>query len=652
MDHDAHDAPPPPPQQQAADAPAHHPPSAPNGMDVHSPSTAPAGQPQSPRRRSPSPMRGLVTAADGPSEAEQTNGGEANGGAGGDEETPMDTDATTTAVATSTTPRPAAKQAMELSYSKLDEEARRYLIEQTHEIIIPSYSAWFDMNRIHDVETAALPEFFNARNKSKTPAVYKEYRDFMVNAYRLNPTEYLTVTACRRNLAGDVCAIMRVHAFLEQWGLINYHVDPETRPAALVPPFTGHFRVTADTPRGLQPFLPSVMQQAKHAQDAQHPGPTGPALSTAIGSTELTATTTTTTTLAVTNTTTTTVSINGNGSGPAPVAANLALRQDVYTRDASAVGTAPATETTATRTAHRCSTCGVDCTAQRYHALTVADFDLCEGCYLEGRFPSHLYSGDFVRLDHVTERVSSGTTGAGAPQWTDQETLLLLEGIEMFESDWSAVAAHVGTKSRDACVAHFLALPIEDPYVGVPMRDLGPLQFHRHAFSDAENPVLSLVSFLAATVPPTVAATVAKAAREAVAATATAEGETAEATEKLHGIAATAVGLSAARAATAAAGEEAEMRALMHSLLDLQSKKVDLKLAHFDQLEAALDWDRRVLEQEKHALFVEKLAMRRAATGAVSVESLAVGGGEAGYVPGNPFADAAGSGGEPRLVQM
>jgi hypothetical protein len=46
----------------------------------------------------------------------------------------------------------------------------------------------------------------------------------MINSYRLRPTEYLTVTACRRNLAGDVCAIMRVHALLEQWGLINYQV--------------------------------------------------------------------------------------------------------------------------------------------------------------------------------------------------------------------------------------------------------------------------------------------------------------------------------------------------------------------------------------------------------------------------------------------
>ncbi|KAK0542472.1 SWI/SNF and RSC complex subunit Ssr2 [Tilletia horrida] len=49
---------------------------------------------------------------------------------------------------------------------------------------------------------------------------------------------------------------MRVHAFLEPWGLINYQIDPETRPATLGPPSTGHFRVIIDTPRGLQPLHP------------------------------------------------------------------------------------------------------------------------------------------------------------------------------------------------------------------------------------------------------------------------------------------------------------------------------------------------------------------------------------------------------------
>lgn len=31
----------------------------------------------------------------------------------------------------------------------------------------------------------------------------------MIDTYRLNPREYLTSTACRRNLAGDVCTIIR-----------------------------------------------------------------------------------------------------------------------------------------------------------------------------------------------------------------------------------------------------------------------------------------------------------------------------------------------------------------------------------------------------------------------------------------------------------
>lgn len=104
------------------------------------------------------------------------------------------------------------------------EAASSNLVAQTHAIILPSYSSWFDMATIHPIEKKALPEFFNNRNRSKVPAVYKDYRNFMINTYRLNPVEYLTVTACRRNLAGDVCAIMRVHAFLEYWGLINYQV--------------------------------------------------------------------------------------------------------------------------------------------------------------------------------------------------------------------------------------------------------------------------------------------------------------------------------------------------------------------------------------------------------------------------------------------
>ena len=43
--------------------------------------------------------------------------------------------------------------------------------DQTHHIIIPSYAAWFDYNSIHSIERRALPEFFNGKNRSKTPEV-------------------------------------------------------------------------------------------------------------------------------------------------------------------------------------------------------------------------------------------------------------------------------------------------------------------------------------------------------------------------------------------------------------------------------------------------------------------------------------------------
>ena len=72
------------------------------------------------------------------------------------------------------------------------EDVEDNVTEQTHHIIVPSYSSWFDYNAIHSIEKRALPEYFNAKNRSRTPEVYLSYRNFMLDTYRLNPTEYLT----------------------------------------------------------------------------------------------------------------------------------------------------------------------------------------------------------------------------------------------------------------------------------------------------------------------------------------------------------------------------------------------------------------------------------------------------------------------------
>jgi SWI/SNF related-matrix-associated actin-dependent regulator of chromatin subfamily C len=48
--------------------------------------------------------------------------------------------------------------------------------------------------------------------------------------------------------------------------------------------------------------------------------------------------------------------------------------------------------------------------------------------------------------------------------WTEQETLLLLEGLEMHDEDWNKVAEYVG-RTREECVLKFLQLPIEDEFL-------------------------------------------------------------------------------------------------------------------------------------------------------------------------------------------
>ena len=90
---------------------------------------------------------------------------------------------------------------------------------------------------------------------------------------------------------------------------------------------------------------------------------------------------------------------------------------------------------------------------------------------------------------------------------------ILLQGLELYRDDWNKVSGHVGTRSQDECILHFLRLPIEDPYLeDLPGATKGPLSYHPIPFSQQGNPVMSTVAFLASVVDPRVASAAAKAA--------------------------------------------------------------------------------------------------------------------------------------------
>merc|ERR1719195_44243 len=79
------------------------------------------------------------------------------------------------------------------------------------------------------------------------------------------------------------------------------------------------------------------------------------------------------------------------------------------------------------------------------------------------------------------------------------------------------VCEHVGSRTQDECILHFLRLPIEDPYLEDPEAGggaLGPLAFQPIPFSSSGNPIMSTLAFLASVVDPRVASSAAKAAME------------------------------------------------------------------------------------------------------------------------------------------
>ncbi|KAH7133454.1 SWI/SNF complex protein [Dactylonectria macrodidyma] len=517
------------------------------------------------------------------------------------------------------------------SKETIESAAREHLIAQTHAIVLPSYSTWFDMNAIHEIERKAMAEFFNNRNRSKTPAVYKDYRDFMINTYRLNPVEYLTVTACRRNLAGDVCAIMRVHAFLEQWGLINYQVDADQRPSHVGPPFTGHFKIICDTPRGLQAWQPSadpVVLEGKKSQDTDTKSVATP-------------------------------SAKGDQ--------NLGIGRNIYEANAKgtpisktegkANGETPATNgvpgaddaTKAPIAKVHCHQCGNDCTRIYYHsnhtdANPKAKYDLCPNCFTEGRLPANHTSSMYVKMENPTY---TSILDRDAP-WTDAEILRLLEGLERFDDDWGEIAEHVGTRTREECVLQFLQLDIEEKYLdseapinaptGLSM--LGPQQ-GQLPFSQVDNPVMSVVGFLASLADP--ASTAAAANKSATElkrklrkqldgdksgedTQANGDGKekndsmdldirqevtTTTTTTKTTALASIPLASIGARAAGFASHEEREMTRLVSAASNVTLQKLELKLKYFDEMEAVLRAERRELERARQQLFLDRLAFRR-----------------------------------------
>jgi SWI/SNF related-matrix-associated actin-dependent regulator of chromatin subfamily C len=319
--------------------------------------------------------------------------------------------------------------------------------------------------------------------------------------------------------------------------------------------------VTADTPRGLAPFKPNIKPNASN-----------PAL-------------------------------KDQGM-------NVELRQKVFENS-----------TGKDTKQYHCTTCGADCTRERYHSVKTKNMDLCSLCYKEGRFPITNFRSDFIRYEPAAYK--HGTEDE--TKWSDEETLLLLEAIELYDDDWNTIAEYVGTKTREQCIFYFLQLPIDEPYRSEIAEQEGThsvLERKRTPFSQADNPVMSILTFLASAVDPQVASAAADAAiacqeggkkRKEEDMEVDTEGSTTVKKPRtaIEKAASVALGSAAAKAKSLSTIEEREIRRLVHSVVDTEVKKLELKMNYFDELEAVLENELESITQQRKDIFAYRLSVKK-----------------------------------------
>ena len=472
--------------------------------------------------------------------------------------------------------------------------------------------------------------------------------------------------------------------------LTAFQIDPDTRPSAIGPPFTGHFRIVADTPRGLQTFQPST--DLKYEQGKTFAG-TGNALAKAYK----------------------------EATPHERESLNLEIRRNIYdqkgkdltveTKDKQTNGGDTASKgppagdlstkmiediAKEPKKAVYCYSCAIDCTRIRYHYAKTHTtprgqeakivFDICPACYQNNRYDEQHLAIDFVKLEDPNYSAVPDKDAL----WTESELLLLLEGLERFDENWNDIADHVGSRSKEECVVKFLQLEIEDKYLepevnGQP--SYGILDNGRVPFTQSDNPVMSVLGFLAGMSEPAVAAAAAGRSIEAIRKHQRQRLENgigggladkgkdkeimkiedpmdvdhvaspqhdddnqvalslAEKRQDPSSFASTtAFATSAARAAALASNEEREMTRLVSAAVNTTLQKFELKLQQFSEMEALLQAERRELERGQQQLFLDRLAFRKRVSettqalrmanlkggeeGAKMVQDAGVGGGE------------------------
>uniref|UniRef100_A0A803LP45 SWI/SNF complex subunit SWI3D n=1 Tax=Chenopodium quinoa TaxID=63459 RepID=A0A803LP45_CHEQI len=300
-----------------------------------------------------------------------------------------------------------AKEECEKLQAMIDAEFDEIRMRDSSVHVVPVAAGWFSWTNIHSIEKQTLCSFFNEKLENRTPDIYKEIRNWIMKRFHANPSTNIELKDLSELSVGDLDARQEIMEFLDHWGLINYHPFPQNDHNVDADPNTD-----ADKEDKTDSIIEKLYQFELEQSSSQLVPRANMSAAAAVPS----------------------------GLFPESIAEELVKQEG------------PAVE-------YHCNSCSADCSRKRYHCQKQADFDLCSECYNNGKFGSGMCPSDFILMEPAE---ASGSTGG---KWTDQETLLLLEALELFKENWNEIAEHVATKTKAQCILHFLQMPIEDTFL-------------------------------------------------------------------------------------------------------------------------------------------------------------------------------------------
>lgn len=343
-------------------------------------------------------------------------------------------------------------------------------------LVVPMHSDWFSPMTVHRLERQVVPHFFSGKSADHTPEKYMEVRNRIVAKYMENPEKRLTVGECQGLVSSvDLNDLTRIVRFLDHWGIINYMAatDHRNKIGGLV--LREDVNGELHVPSASLRTIDSLICFDKPKSRLRPED----------------------------------VASLGSGGGISDL--------DDRIRERLAE--------------NHCNYCMQPLPNMYYQSQKEADIMLCSDCFHDGKFVAGNSSIDFVLVDSAKDFFDND-----GDSWTDQETLLLLEALELYSDNWNDIAEHVGTKSKAQCILHFVRLPMEDgllenievPYTAVSSdvsKEDGRGKANSNLNGDSEggcpedqdskdrlpfansgNPVMALVAFLASAVGPRVAA--------------------------------------------------------------------------------------------------------------------------------------------------